>query len=566
MLAKKNRTQCGVVILLALAVFLTGCAPSGSRALLAGKRLLERGDYPGAVAQLKTATTLLATNAAAWNYYGVALQHAGQPVDAAQAYQNALKFDRDLLEAHYNLGCLWLEQNSPDAARAEFTAYTLRRNNAPEGWLKLGAVQLRLHDLHPAETSFSTALSLNPNNAEALNGLGLASVERGRPQDAAKFFSAALEAHPDYASALLNLATVERQYLRDDAAALKNYRAYLAFMPHPADWDAVNELVNSLEQPAMVAAVKAPTAMENETAAPAKSNAGETKSPANTTAHSVQPPKGGRSTPAPPRPGTSAEVVTLQPEPEMVAAPNASVPEAFTEPATTGKSGGWQRLNSVRSSESSTQTGNYSQNGVTPLTSDNPEPAPATTPVAAAPVKLVPPAPPAFPRYLYLSPPRPKAGDRKAAARAFAAAQQSEQTQDFAPAMNSYRKAAGLDPAWFQAQYNYAVLAWRLHDYNHSLAASEMALALEPDDADARYNFALALKSAGYATDAVNELNKIVAANPDEARAQLALGNLYSLQMRDPARARAHYLKWLELDPQNPQATNIRFWLSANPQ
>jgi hypothetical protein len=36
--------------------------------------------------------------------------------------------------------------------------------------------------------------------------------------------------------------------------------------------------------------------------------------------------------------------------------------------------------------------------------------------------------------------------------------------------------------------------------------------------------------------------------------------------MRDPARARAHYLKWLELDPQNPQATNIRFWLSANPQ
>jgi Flp pilus assembly protein TadD len=132
--------------------------------------------------------------------------------------------------------------------------------------------------------------------------------------------------------------------------------------------------------------------------------------------------------------------------------------------------------------------------------------------------------------------------------------------------MNSYQKAAGLDPAWFEAQYNYAVLAYRLRDFNHSLAASEMALAVRPDDTDARYNFALALKAAGYATDAANELKKIVAANPDEARAQLALGNLYAEQLRDPARARQHYLKWLALDPHNPQATNIRFWLSDNPQ
>jgi Flp pilus assembly protein TadD len=82
---------------------------------------------------------------------------------------------------------------------------------------------------------------------------------------------------------------------------------------------------------------------------------------------------------------------------------------------------------------------------------------------------------------------------------------------------------------------------------------------------DARYNFALGLKASDYAQDAVNELKKIVAANPDEARAQLALGNLYAEQMQDPAQARQHYLKWLALDPHNPQANNIRYWLSANP-
>ena len=541
-----------LLVFLALAVFVSGCSPPGPRALLAGKRLLERGDYDGAVAQLQTATTLLATNAAAWNYYGVALQHAGQPADAAQAYQNALKFDRDLVEAHYNLGCLWLEQNKPDAARSEFTAYTLRRNNTPEGWLKLGAAQLKLRDLHPAETSFSTALSLNANNAEALNGLGLASMERGNPVDAAKFFSAVVQIHPDYAPALLNLATVQEQYLHDGTAALKNYRAYLALTPRPADWDAVNNLAGSLEQSAPVAAVRAPPTRENETIVPAKPNAAAARPPA-----SAKPQPVARNTPG--------QVVTVRPEPAIVASGNEEnhfQPETTPATAPVRGPGASRRTNPVRSSGSSTQSQNYSQNRVTPLAYGN---SVSVTSPAPAPARLVPPAPPTFPRYLYLSPHKPRAGDRKAAERAFADARRSEHNEDWTGAMESYHKAAGQDPAWFEAQYNCAVLAYRVHNLDQSLASSEMALAIRPDSVDARYNFALGLKASDYAQDAVNELKKIVAANPDEARAQLALGNLYAEQMQDPAQARQHYLKWLALDPHNPQANNIRYWLSANP-
>jgi Flp pilus assembly protein TadD len=182
-----------------LAVFLAGCAPSGPRALVQGKKYLDRGDYAAAVDALHTATTLLATNAVAWNDYGVALQHAGRLADAVLAYQNAIKFDRDLTEAHYNLGCLWLALNKPDAARAEFTAYTLRRNNSPDGWLQLGRAQLRAGDVLAAEKSFSTVLYLRPNDPEALNGLGLARVQRGRPREAAQFFAAAVRARPDFA-------------------------------------------------------------------------------------------------------------------------------------------------------------------------------------------------------------------------------------------------------------------------------------------------------------------------------------------------------------------------------
>src|SRR5882724_4470474 len=125
MLVTKNRILRGAILFL-LAVFIAGCTPAGPRALLNGKKFLERGDFTSAVEQLKTATSKLPASAQAWNYYGVALQHTGQPDDAAAAYKRALTLDRDLTEAHYNLGCLWLEQNKFDSAKTEFTAYMLR--------------------------------------------------------------------------------------------------------------------------------------------------------------------------------------------------------------------------------------------------------------------------------------------------------------------------------------------------------------------------------------------------------------------------------------------------------
>ena len=109
-------------------------------------------------------------------------------------------------------------------------------------------------------------------------------------------------------------------------------------------------------------------------------------------------------------------------------------------------------------------------------------------------------------------------------------------------------------------------MAYRLRDFSISLSSYETALAIEPNSIDARYNFALALKAAGYVPDAVVELRKILASNPNDVRSHLELGNLYSQQLRDVSHAREEYLKVLQLDPGNPQASNIQFWLSANPQ
>jgi tetratricopeptide (TPR) repeat protein len=588
MLAKKNRNYCGVIVFLTLTLFIAGCTPPGPRAFLKGKKDLERGDYAAAVEQFKTATTLLPANAQAWNYLGVACQRAGQPADAVTAYQRALTLDRDLTEAHYNLGVLWLEQGKPTDAKTEFTAYTLRRSNAPEGWLKLGLAELRSGDLADADKSFGNALLLNTNNAEALNGRGLVRVQRGRPREAVLFFSAANQFHPDYAPAILNLAAVAQQDLHDNKVALEYYRAYLALTPRPDKWDTVNAIVASLE-PAAPIAVATPPPRQNPVAVSTPPPAVVETKPI--IVHSAAPPK--MQTPTPhnasnPSPHTAPQqVVKAKPEPAVVPPPVQVVvaPEPVvvaSPPQTTQKPGILTRLNPIHWIAPTEPETKYVDSGVTPLPSSGSpppvmpvivKPAPTPIPIVAdsappavmMPIHIIQPAAPTFPSYLYLSPRKPGAGNRVDASAEFSQAQIFEQGSHWPDAMESYRRATESDPGWFEAQYNYGVLAYRLRNYSAALSAYEMALAIQPDSVDARYNFALALKASGYALDAVNEFKKIIAANPNEVRAHLALGNLYAQQMHDTTRARVQYLKVLELDPHNPQANDIRFWLSANP-
>ena len=590
MLAKINSVR-GAFFFLALALLLSGCTPAGPRALLKGKKYLDRGDIAGAVAQFKKATTLLATNASAWNYYGVALQRAGQPDDAAAAYASALRFDRDLVEAHFNLGSLALEQNKPDLAKSEFTAYTLRRPNDAAGWLKLGSAQLKAGEIVPAERSFSSVLALKSNDAEAYNGLGLARIQRGKPRDAAQFFTAAVQSRADFAPALLNLATVNQQYLRDNKVALENYRSYLTLTPRPANYDEVKAIVASLEQSDAAATVMAPAVVIKTSAPPAEPKPKISTVAAPHPVASTRPETIAKPAPAP-RPVVVNELppqtVQVQPAPQIVTTPKtnplpvaastkptpAANPTVATEPLEVPmpepekKPGFWHRLfGGEKPSEPQTQ---YRGETLTPLPATT-EPEPTTKPAEVKPAEEKPaevkPLPAkSFPRYSYSSPRAPAAGDRRAAGGAFTKARLAEQDENWLDAEQWYQSAAESDPAWFEAQYNTGVIAHRLRNYALALPRYELALALQPDSVDARYNFALALKAAGYAPDAANEFKKILAAHPGEVRAHLALANLSAQSLRDLAQARQHYEKVLELEPDNPQAADIRFWLSANPQ
>jgi tetratricopeptide (TPR) repeat protein len=128
-----------------------------------------------------------------------------------------------------------------------------------------------------------------------------------------------------------------------------------------------------------------------------------------------------------------------------------------------------------------------------------------------------------------------------------------------------YRRAVALDANYFEAHYLLGLAGFQTRNFKLALSSWEAALALRPDSADARYNYALALKAENRFRACAEELEKMLAAHPEEARGHLTLGNLYADQLRDIPRARQHYQRVLQLDPRHPQAQNIRFWLVSNP-
>jgi tetratricopeptide (TPR) repeat protein len=238
---------CGALLLCLL--FAGGCTPPGPRALLKGARLTREGKYPQAVQELEKARRYLERDPRVWNWLGLAYQGAGDAPRAIEAYQKALALDRSNLVfvAHYNLGCLYLQQTNPAAAVNELRSYCLLSNSLP-AWLALGQAELRSRQLDAAERTFSTALRMRSGDPAACNGLGLLYAQRNRAREAAQFFQSALRSDPKYGPALLNLAVLYHQQPAQRAYAAQKYHDYLALQPRPENYDAVKAISEQLDR------------------------------------------------------------------------------------------------------------------------------------------------------------------------------------------------------------------------------------------------------------------------------------------------------------------------------
>jgi len=569
-LTNENRAvgRTSLALLLVIGLWVGGCTPPGPRALLKGQRFVQEGRYQEAIGRLQAATKLLPQQAHAWNYLGLAYHGAGQPALAEKSYRTALDLDRKLNAARFNLGCLYLEQTNLPAAIRELTSYSLAESSSAEGWLKLGTAQLRARQWPDAERSFRSVLSLRDNDPEALNGLGVAQTQLRRPLDGLASFNAALAQQTNYGPAQWNSAVITHQYLNNRSAALPKYRQYAALHSDADDAGAVEALIRQLESDnasplrAAVNTNPAPVSAKSElsptgalarssspTANPQRQPGIASPSPKPTatnvaTKSSTEQAKSSR--PTSPAASPPAQVTRIQDEAPI--RPAEDVP-ANAPPASdaTPKRGFFQRINPFSNRASKSEE---PKTDVAAARTDSTRSGTANRPAE---------------RYHYLSPPRPAAGDRRRAESDFKRGVRDQQKGLNAQAVAAYEVALGSDPAYFEAYYNLGLAAADVGELREALKAYEYALALRPDSTDARYNFALALKQANCPEDAAAEMEKLARNQPQDTRAHLFLANLYSQRLDQPQRAREHYLKVLELEPRHPEATRIRYWLSANP-
>jgi tetratricopeptide (TPR) repeat protein len=599
MLTTKKRVP---IVLLAVGVALlgwSGCTPAGPRSLLKGEKLLEQGRYADAVRELEKAVVHLNENAQAWNHLGLAYHYSGQTNKAVEAYQHALRRDRNLAPAYYNSGVLHLELNNLPAAVDALTTFTVFRPGDFDGWLKLATAQLRHSaQLAPAEknrmleraaSSMATGLRLR-SNPESLNIYGLILARLNRIPEAIAAFNTALQQQPNYAPALLNLAILYHQQpqVRDPRLALRLYNNYLKLPSDAAQKATVENAIAQLQQelappPVAVVADPAPDTEAPQPASPAPAAVQANQAPS-----TVASTRTGTETPTnrinmAERPETPPVKPTSPPLP--VAAVEEKPVETPRVPESVSARPAEETVKPAAQENRVAETRPVDPAPVPPPIApvEIPEPVAAAAapaplpPVAANPAFAAPSGPGkrssvtplpgviTYARYTYRAPAVPVAGNRREAERFFRQGLEAQQQRRPAEALAAYRRATELDPSFFEAFSNMGVAAFETGQFEPAAQAYERAVALRPASSSTRYNFAMALMRANYPADAAKELARVVEQAPSDARAHLALANVYAQQLYQVSLARQHYQRVVELEPRHPEALRIRYWLAANP-
>ena len=170
----------------------------------------------------------------------------------------------------------------------------------------------------------------------------------------------------------------------------------------------------------------------------------------------------------------------------------------------------------------------------------------------------------AYPRYTYLHPPLPKAGDRQVAKTYLDDGSKAQKSQEWQRAKAAYLEASKADPAWFEARFKLGQASYYTGETSLALQSFENALSIDPNDGPARFNFAMSLVQGNYYAEAAIELETFLQFDPNSIQGHLEVGKLYAEKLRDFEKAAIHYKRAIGLNPEHPEAVNMRYWLIRN--
>jgi tetratricopeptide (TPR) repeat protein len=135
---------------------------------------------------------------------GKELYRNDQDTEAVEAFQQALKLDPDLAEAHFRLGLGYEALGKQEEAEAEykkavasFKKYLEENDNDPEAHYDLGQTYAGLGQYSEAIREYRQATKLKEDDPDIYYDLGLAHTKLAQYDAAAAAFSKSLEIDPD---------------------------------------------------------------------------------------------------------------------------------------------------------------------------------------------------------------------------------------------------------------------------------------------------------------------------------------------------------------------------------
>lgn len=170
----------GLLSLLCLAaISQSGCKMAADGQNLQGVRLLQQGQYEGAMQHFQKAVATDPSNADAYynmaattHRMGIAQNDQNALTQAETLYNQCLDLDENHADCYRALAVLLVETGRSDKAFNLMRNWASRNPNSADARIELARLSEEFGDTESATTHLSEALQIDHNNSRALNALG----------------------------------------------------------------------------------------------------------------------------------------------------------------------------------------------------------------------------------------------------------------------------------------------------------------------------------------------------------------------------------------------------------
>ncbi len=175
------------------------------------------------------------------------MYRGGQVERAMEHWREALRYDPNLVQAHYLLGLSLRDQGKPEEALTHLRTTTRLDPDNATAFADLGDTLHEQGDTDGALQAYGTALQLAPESAALHSNYGYLLVQKGDIDGAVAAWRSAVRLEPDYPPPYANLGeALADQGQRQDAIAA--YQTFLELAPYAPHAEEVGQRLEALLQ------------------------------------------------------------------------------------------------------------------------------------------------------------------------------------------------------------------------------------------------------------------------------------------------------------------------------